>query len=306
MARVQIPCVEHETIVVAARHDRARFVTESVRGAVKQAVAARPAWWRELLLAMATLVCAGFISNTVVHGAAGMAAVSLAALVSSIAGFAFSAICGAMLFHLADDPVQVVQLMIVCSIANQATMTWSLRKNIDWRGMRVTLCGGGIGVVIGVWVLLHVDRATYTTALGIFLLCYGFFMLFREPMIVRNPHPAIDFVVGVFSGVTGGAAGFPSSALSIWSAMKGWDKTRQRAILQPFILTMQIGALSAISLTRGADAGGLSLDPSYLLFIPASLLGTLIGLALFRRLSDLQFARAVNVLLLAAGICYVL
>ena len=37
-----------------------------------------------------------------------MAAVLVAALTSSIAGFAFSAICGAMLFHLPEDPVQVV------------------------------------------------------------------------------------------------------------------------------------------------------------------------------------------------------
>jgi uncharacterized membrane protein YfcA len=196
--------------------------------------------------------------------------------------------------------------MIVCSIANQMTMTWSLRRHIDWRGLRLTLVGGIIGLVVGVWVLLHVDRATYTTALGIFLLGYSFFMLFRKPMVVRNPRPVIDFLVGVFSGVTGGAAGFPSSALSIWVGMKGWDKTRQRAAVQPLILITQIGALSVISLVRGIDANGTSFDASYLMFIPASLLGTLIGLGFYRRLSDLQFARAVNVMLLIAGLSYVL
>jgi uncharacterized membrane protein len=42
-----------------------------------------------------------------------MAAIFIAALTSSIAGFAFSAICGAMLFHLLDDPVHVVEIMMI-------------------------------------------------------------------------------------------------------------------------------------------------------------------------------------------------
>jgi hypothetical protein len=46
-------------------------------------------------------------------------AIFAASTVSSIAGFAFSALCGAMLFHLMDSPVRVVQVMIVCSIAIQ-------------------------------------------------------------------------------------------------------------------------------------------------------------------------------------------
>lgn len=48
---------------------------------------------------------------------ADLAAVFVASTLSSIAGFAFSAICGAMLFHLLPRPVDIVQIMIVCSIA---------------------------------------------------------------------------------------------------------------------------------------------------------------------------------------------
>ena len=44
------------------------------------------------------------LANPAAVSAWAMAAVFVAALTSSIAGFAFSAICGAMLFHLLDDP----------------------------------------------------------------------------------------------------------------------------------------------------------------------------------------------------------
>jgi hypothetical protein len=88
--------------------------------------------------------------------------------------------------------------------------------------------------------------------------------------------------------------------------MKGWEKARQRAVVQPFILIMQILALLAISLVRRQAAGGFGFDLNDLLFIPASLLGTSVGLALYRRLSDGQFARAVNILLIISGFSYVM
>ena len=75
------------------------------------------------------------LANSAAVSAWAMAAVFVAALTSSIAGFAFSAICGAMLFHLLDDPVQVVEIMMICSIAGQALMVWSLRRDIAWHGL---------------------------------------------------------------------------------------------------------------------------------------------------------------------------
>jgi len=260
--------------------------------------------WSGHLLVLAVSIGLGalIVAHRDVHGAAVMAAIFIASLVSSIAGFAFSAICGAMLFRIPDDPIHIVQLMITCSIANQARMTWDVRRSIDWRGLSVYLVGGGIGLILGIWVLLHVERALYVHALGGFLLVYGGYMLLRKPMILRRQHAALDFGSGLLSGITGGAAGFPSAFVSVWCSLKGWDKTRQRGILQPYVLIMQILALLALDLTRGAGAGFAVRD---LIFIPASLLGTSLGLAVFRRLSDRQFGRVGNVLLIFSGVSFV-
>jgi uncharacterized membrane protein YfcA len=239
-----------------------------------------------------------------VHGAAVMAAITMASIVSSIAGFAFSAICGAMLFHFHDDPVQVVQIMITCSIANQAAMTWAARREIDWRGLNVYFAGGAVGLWLGVWLLLHADRGLYTQAFGGFLLAYGVYMLLRKPVFIRRQPIAVDFVSGFLGGITGGAAGFPGAFVTIWCGMKGWDKARQRAVFQPFILVMQLAALLAIGMARRPGASGFGLDITDTLFVPASLFGTSVGLTLYRRLTDQQFSRAVNVLLIASGLSY--
>jgi uncharacterized membrane protein YfcA len=260
---------------------------------------------RTLLLALLTLLGAALVPK---QGgwALVMPAIFAASMASSIAGFAFSAICGAMIFHLSHDQVRLVQIMITCSIANQAAMTWALRRDIEWHGLRIYLAGGALGLSAGIWLLLNADRVMYLRMLGCFLLAYGAFMFLRRPMVVRNQHAAFDFGTGLLGGITGGAAGFPGAFVTIWCGMKGWDKARQRAMFQPFILIMQLAALIAISLARQSAGGRIGFALTDLLFIPASLLGTSCGMALYRRLSDRHFARAVNLLLMVSGLSFIL
>nr|WP_294556373.1 sulfite exporter TauE/SafE family protein [uncultured Rhodopila sp.] len=281
---------------------------ESILHVLNTSLPERPAprrYARVAMIAAAVALYAAILVGGDGHNAAVIASISLAAFLGSIAGFAFSAICGAVLFHVCSDHVRVVEIMIVCSIANQASMTWTLRRYIDWRALRVYLAGGAFGVAAGVWLLLHADRLVYTHGIGAFLLAYGAFMLFRKPMVLSLHHPALDALIGMLGGVTGGAAAFPSAAMSIWCGMKGWDRMRQRAVLQPFILIMQVAALLIISVEQPHAAGLIGLPPDTLLYIPVSLFGASLGMALCRRMSDFQFARAVNILLIVSGLGFV-
>ena len=78
-----------------------------------------------------------------------LAMVLVASTVSSIIGFAFSALCGALLFHVIDSPVYAVQVMIVCSIAIQLLCVAALWHSIDWRSLPVFLIGGLPGRACG-------------------------------------------------------------------------------------------------------------------------------------------------------------
>src|SRR5258708_40043772 len=60
------------------------------------------------------------------------AAVFLGSLVSGFAGFAFSAVAGAILLHVLP-PMEAVPLMMLCSVAVQAANLWALRQNIQWK-----------------------------------------------------------------------------------------------------------------------------------------------------------------------------
>ena len=231
-----------------------------------------------------------------------MIAVFAASTVSSIAGFAFSALCGALLFHLMDTPVYVVHVMIVCSIAIQMLSVATLWRTIDWRCLAVFLIGGFLGVPAGVYLLLHLPTTTYRTVIGSLLIIYGSYLLLRPTARSLRLGPVSDVCAGFLGGITGGLAGFPGAFVTIWCGLKGWDKAHQRGVYQPFILSMQPVTLIAIHLMRPSSSVQAQLDWKVFAFVPAALLGAWFGLRIFKRLSDRQFELVVNALLIASGI----
>jgi uncharacterized membrane protein YfcA len=265
-----------------------------------------PLWARLTLSAVvigATVAVVGILSGfapsveVIVFAAAGL---------SSIGGFAFSALCGALLFHVMA-PVTAVQLMIVCSIAIQTLSVFALRAAIDWPLLSRFLLGGIVGLPFGLYLLLHVDKGVYCQLLGGFLILYGSYMLLRPATIVSFHCKWADLLAGFLGGVTGGFAGFPGAFVTIWCALKGGAKDRQRGVYQPFILIMQVLALTALFLVATKPGyGGFPQGLNALFYVPAALLGTWCGLGWYRRLSNTQFSIIVNVLLITSGLAFLL
>jgi uncharacterized membrane protein YfcA len=231
-----------------------------------------------------------------------LAMVLVASAVSSIIGFAFSALCGALLFHVIDSPVYAVQVMIICSIAIQMFGVAALWQTIDWRSLPVFLIGGLPGVPVGVYLLTHLPTGAYRGVLGGLLIVYGTWLLLRRPTRALQAGPVADAFMGFLGGLTGGLAGFPGASVTIWCGLKGWDKARQRGVYQPFILCMQPISLLAILLMQPSSPTMARLDWQTLAFVPAALAGAWLGLRIFKRLSDRQFELAVNLLLVLSGI----
>ena len=229
-----------------------------------------------------------------------MLSIFVAAFASSIAGFAFSAICGAIMFHLIDDPLRVVQIMMVCSVGGQALMVWSLRGDIAWSALVVFVTGAAVGLPFGIYLLLHAQPVVCTHVIGGLLVVYAGLMIFRRPMVLRQ-HTLLDAAAGFLGGITGGAAAFPGAFVTIWCSFKGWTKERQRGVYQPFILIVQLIAIAVMAVAAQATDGHRSFDFSGVFYLPAMLLGSSCGFACFKWLNDRQFALAVNVLLIVSG-----
>jgi uncharacterized protein len=76
-------------------------------------------------------------------------------------------------------------------------------------------------------------------------------------------------------------------------------KERQRGLVQPFILGMQVLALVTLVCMPGAIHRDLVKD--VLLSLPALAAGTFVGIRLFGRVDEARFRRAVLLLLLVSG-----
>ena len=226
------------------------------------------------------------------------AIVLLAATVSSIAGFAFSALAGSALAYLKMEPLHAVQAMVLWSTASQLYAVWNLRESIRWRRVWRMIVAGSVTVPLGVWLLRHVDGSWYALGLGVFLAAYGCYVLMRRANRVVRGNAWVDAATGALGGITGGLAGFPGSFVTIWCSMRGWDKLRQRAVYQPYILVMQLITIACLQWQAPAR---MSVTQD-LHFVPFALLGAIGGLALFRRMSNQQFHGAVSLLLVASGI----
>jgi len=100
-------------------------------------------------------------------------------------------------------------------------------------------------------------------------------------------------------GVLGGIAGLSGVLMSIWCGLRGWSADRQRGIYQPYNLIV-------LSIALGIYASQGLLTPRVwelsLFCLPATLLGTWLGLRLYGRVNDRQFRYLVLWLLLASGL----
>src|SRR5260370_39898830 len=83
-------------------------------------------------------------------------AVFAGAVVSGLAGFAFSAVAGAILLHLMP-PIEAVPLMMACSILVQVTSLVALQRGVQWKRGLILAGSGLFGSVPAVYLLQHAD-----------------------------------------------------------------------------------------------------------------------------------------------------
>jgi uncharacterized membrane protein YfcA len=228
-----------------------------------------------------------------------------AGVVSGLAGFAFSAVAACVLWLM--PPLQAMPLIMLLSTCNQLLSIGKLRRemtllgNAEREGALPYIIGGLVGVPFGVALLRGLPVSWFAAGLGLFLIVYSTFTLVL-PGRVRLTLSGwqVAGAVGALGGVVGGFSGFGASILVVYLGLRDADKSAVRGITQPFIVVMQLVSLGVLAAVDPAVFGSLF----WLLCavtLPAVLLGTSTGVALYRRLSDHNFRRAVLLLLIVSG-----
>jgi hypothetical protein len=230
----------------------------------------------------------------------------LAGVVSGLSGFAFSAVAACILWLL--PPLQAVPLIMLLSTCNQLLSVGALRKELVLRstpereGALAYIAGGLVGVPIGLAVLQALPMNLFAGGLGLFLISYSVLVLLKPDRLrirLSGWKPAV--AVGTAGGIIGGFSAFPGSIPVVYLGLRGLSKTETRNITQPYILILQLISLSILALTR-SSIFNKQFWLLWALTLPAVLLGTSTGLTLYRRFSEVNFRRAVLILLLVSGV----
>jgi uncharacterized membrane protein YfcA len=138
--------------------------------------------------------------------------------------------------------------------------------------------------------------------MGLALVLYGAYMLFRRPPSINRTGSFLDVAVGALGGITGPLAAFPGAFVTIWCGMRGWDKVVQRSVYQPYILILQVVTLVALSVVSGRSV----FNGETAVYALPGIAGAYLGLQVFQKLSDAQFQRLVNLALIVSGVALVL
>jgi len=230
----------------------------------------------------------------------------LAGVVSGLSGFAFSAVAACVLWLL--PPLQAVPLIMLLSACNQLLSLGTLRREMQLRhtsereGALAYIVGGFAGVPIGLGLLQALPTHTFAAGLGIFLIVYSLFVLLKPDSLrikLSGWKPAV--AVGAAGGIVGGFSAFPGSMPVVYLGLRGANKAEIRGITQPYILALQVISLALLALTRSAIFNA-QFWLLWALTLPAVLLGSWIGVALYRQMSEVNFRRVVLILLIVSGI----
>ena len=224
------------------------------------------------------------------------------ALVAGLSGFAFGLVAASIWLYILT-PLQTATLIVAFGLIVQGYSVWKLRNALDWKRLWPFVTGAAIGVPVGVSVLTWANPAHVRAVVGIFLVLYSLYALFRPTMApVKAGGAVADAGVGFLNGMLGGMTGLAGILVTIWCGLRGWPKDMQRTIFQP--VAVAIFLMSALWIgARGAiTAYTIKL---FLIGLPVLFAGNWVGLKLFGRLDEAMFRKVVLVLLLASGVVLV-
>jgi uncharacterized protein len=231
-------------------------------------------------------------------------AVFAGAFVSGMAGFAFSAVAGAILLHV-FQPSEAVPLMMACSVGVQTSTLLTLRHQMRWKESLFLIAGGLLALPIAVFLLQSADTRSLQIAFGGLITAYAAYSLFRPGL---SHLPAIDhrgrnLLIGFGGGLIGGLTAMPGALPTIWCDMQGMPKDQQRGLVQPFIAAMQVSALILL-LSRHELPSNILIDLA--VSLPPLAAGTMLGILMFRRINEAVFRRTILIMLLVSGLSLVL
>ncbi len=156
--------------------------------------------------------------------------VFLAAFQQSMSGFGFALVAMPLMvqllgIHVAAPLIAGLGLILTCI----NTVRW--HKALDLGEIRRLGIWMLLGIPVGILGVAYLDESLLKTGLGMLLVGYALFALFRPeklPIVSRR----WAYLAGLLAGILGGAYNTPGPPLILYGHLRRWPHDRFRAVLQ--------------------------------------------------------------------------
>ena len=229
-----------------------------------------------------------------------------AGFISGMIGFGFGMVGASVLWVL--PPREGIPLLMLLSACSQIISLLHLRSSMtplrDWwpEGPAPCILGGFLGMPVGVWLLSRLNASLTDSIIGLLIVGCAIWLTMRSYITISNPLKRTlrgALFSGLLGGTIGGLCANPGTIMVIWSNLLGLNKEQQRAVVQPFILAVQLLGLLIYVIRGGVFSGCLGI--LWVSSFAVILLTTRLGVLVFRQLTNLAYNRLVTILLTLSG-----
>lgn len=141
-------------------------------------------------------------------------------------------------------------LVALAGITVQVINVIRFRRDINLREFLRLAVSSALGVPIGIWGLSALDAHVVKMALGVLLVSYGLYNLFK-PQALRLTGDSWVYPVGFVAGCLGGAFNTSRPPVAVYGSLRGWQRDEFRSTLQTFFFGLS-GTLRERATYRGA------------------------------------------------------
>lgn len=229
------------------------------------------------------------------------AVVVFACFVQAVAGFGLPMIAMPVLVALLGIRT-AVPLTAIIILELQLLMIVRYRLALNVRTVGRISAAAVLGIPIGVLFLSRLPEGIMVTFLGLLLVFYALYSLFKFPVPpLKNPYWA--YIFGFLGGMGGGAYNMAAPPMIIYADTQRWEPGLFKGNLQGYFLI--IGLVAILTHTLSGNVTGAVLQKS-LLAVPLVLLGAAGGFFLDRFINAAVFRKIVLGLLLVLGFSLVI
>lgn len=227
--------------------------------------------------------------------------IGLSALTQSVTGFGLAIVGMPLLHFTALPPAYAAPLIALVAIFMRPLMLWHYWQWFRLRDMWKMGLASVLGIPLGVFALDSLDERVVSMVLGVVIVLYAAYSLYREATITQERARISErwsWGLGFVAGLLGGAYNIFGPPAVVYANGRGWQSNEFKANLQAFAL------LNSVFITLAHTAKG-NFTPEVLALaligVPFAMLGLVVGYWLNTIINQQQFTRIVIVMMFVMG-----